>query len=84
VEQARVLKLIQPAELETEAMLSGPHVLLRDLVDLDEGDVLGLEFPVGRPIDLLLTGARKYRGEIVNSGTRAAFRVLEQAGVASS
>jgi flagellar motor switch protein FliM len=78
VEQARVMKLIQPAELQTEAMLSGPHMLLRDLIDLDEGDVLGLEFPVGRPIDLLLTGSRKYRGEIVNSGSRAAFRVLEQ------
>jgi flagellar motor switch protein FliM len=79
-EQARVMKLIQPAELQTEAVLSGPHMLLRDLVDLDEGDVLGLEFPVGQPIDLLLTGQKKYRGEIVNSGTRAAFRVLEPTG----
>ena len=80
-EQARVMKLIQPAELQTEAVLSGPHMLLRDLVDLDEGDVLGLEFPVGQPIDLLLTGQKKYRGEIVNSGSRAAFRVLEPTGV---
>jgi flagellar motor switch protein FliM len=79
-EQARVMKLIQPAELQTEAVLSGPHMLLRDLVDLDEGDVLGLEFPVGQPIDLLLTGQKKYRGEIVNSGSRAAFRVLESTG----
>jgi flagellar motor switch protein FliM len=55
-------------------------MLLRDLVDLDEGDVLGLEFPVRRPLDLLLSGSRKYRGEIVNSGSKAAFRVLEQAG----
>lgn len=79
-EQARVMKLIQPAELQTEAMLSGPRMLLRDLVDLTEGDVLGLEFPIGQPIDLLLTGEKKYRGEIVNSGSRAAFRVLEHAG----
>ncbi len=76
-EQARVMRLIQPAELQTEAVLSGPRMLLRDLVDLAEGDVLGLEFPVGHPIDLLLTGEKKYHGEIVNSGSRAAFRVLE-------
>lgn len=79
-DQARVMKLIQPAQLETEAWLSGPHMLLRDLVDLEEGDVLGLEFPVSRPLDLLLSGTRKYQGEIVNSGSRAAFRVLQPVG----
>jgi flagellar motor switch protein FliM len=77
-EQMRVMKLIQSAELQTEAILSGPNVLLRDLIDLEEGDVLGLEFPIRRPVDLLLCGSKKFRGEIVNSGTRAAFRVLEQ------
>jgi flagellar motor switch protein FliM len=83
-EQARVLRLIQPAELQTEAVLSGPRMLLRDLIDLAEGDVLGLEFPVDRPIDLLLTGEKKYRGEIVTAGSRAAFRVLEQPGSATA
>ena len=77
-EQMRVLKLIQSSEVRTEAVLSGPNMLLRDLIHLDEGDVLGLEFPVKRPLDLLLSGSKKYRGEIVNSGNRAAFRVLEQ------
>jgi len=79
-EQQRVMTLIQPAELQAEAVLSGPNVLLRDLVDLEEGDVLGLEFSVRRPLDLLLSGSRKYSGEIVNSGNRAAFRVMEQTG----
>ena len=77
-EQTRVLNLIQSAELPAEAILSGPRMLLRDLVDLEEGDVLGLEFPTARPVDLLLSGSKKYRGEVVNSGSRAAFRVLEQ------
>ncbi len=81
-EQLRVMNLIQPAQLQAEAVLSGPNMLLQDLVDLDEGDVLSLEFPVGRPVDLLLSGATKYRGEIVHSGSRAAFRVLEMAGTA--
>src|SRR5580693_3373733 len=78
-EQKRVLNLLRTAQLPSEVLLSGPHMLLRDLVDLEEGDVLGLEFPVERPLDLLLSGSRKYCGEIVNSGNRAAFRVMEQA-----
>jgi flagellar motor switch protein FliM len=77
-EQLRVMKLIQPAELKTEVYLSGPHLLLRDLIGLEEGDVLGLEFPVTRPLDLLLSGSTKYCGEIVHRGNRVAFRVLEK------
>lgn len=79
-EQMRVMKLIQSAELQSEARLSGPQLLLRDLIDLEEGDVLGLEFPVGRLVDFSLSGAKKYRGEIVRAGNRAGFRVLEQCG----
>jgi flagellar motor switch protein FliM len=77
-EQLRVMKLIQPAELPSEALLSGPCLLLRDLISLEEGDVLGLEFPATRPLDLLLSGSRKYRGKIVHSGSRAAFQILEK------
>ncbi len=78
LEQARVLQLIESSELHTEALLTGPNMMLRDLIDLEEGDVLGLEFPVGQPLDLLLSGSRKYCGEVVNSGSRAAFRVSAQ------
>ena len=77
-EQMRVMTLIESAELQAEAVLSGPNMLLRDLIDLAEGDVLGLEFPVTRSLDLLLSGGRKYRGEVVHSGSRAAFRVTER------
>jgi flagellar motor switch protein FliM len=77
-EQQRVMRLIQSAELPSEVQLSGPRLLLRDLIGLEEGDVLGLEFPVTRPLDLLLSGTTKYRGEIVHRGNRVAFRVLEK------
>jgi len=78
VEQARILGLIQTSTLTSEVILSGPQMLLRDLVNLEEGDVLSFEFPVGRPLDLRLNGERKYRGEMVNAGRRAAFRVNER------
>jgi flagellar motor switch protein FliM len=59
-------------------LLTGPQLLLRDLIDLEPGDVLGLEYPVTRALDLLLSGSVKYRGEIVNRGNRVAFNVLEK------
>lgn len=77
-EQTRVLNLIRQAELRSEVLLSGPQLLLRDLIDLEEDDVLGLEFPVAQPLDLLLSGTPRYRGEIVRRGTRVAFGVLEK------
>ena len=46
-------------------------------MNLEEGDILSFEFPLGRPVDLLLNGQRKYRGEMVAAGRRAAFRVNE-------
>jgi flagellar motor switch protein FliM len=59
-------------------MLSGPTVLLRDLMNLEEGDVLSFEFPVARPLDLMIGGQRKFLGEIVDAGHRTAFRVGER------
>ena len=46
-------------------------------MNLEEGDVLSFEYPTGRALDLTLSGQRKYRGEIVNAGRRAAFRIME-------
>jgi flagellar motor switch protein FliM len=76
-EQSRVLDLIRQANLSSEVVLSGPKLLLKDLMNLEEGDILSFEFPTSRPLDLLLNGERKYRGEMVNTGRRAAFRVAE-------
>jgi len=76
-EQARVLNLLRTSRLNTEVLLAGPELLLRDLMNLEEGDVLSFEYPTGRPLDLTLSGLRKYRGEIVNAGRRAAFRIME-------
>ena len=77
VEQARVLELIRTAKVGAEVLLSGPRLLLRDLMNLEQGDILSFEFPSCRPLDLVLNREKKYRGEMVNSGRRAAFRVLE-------
>src|SRR5580658_2763862 len=40
VEQSRILGLIQTSTLMSEVTLSGPQMLLKDLVNLEEGDIL--------------------------------------------
>ncbi|MES1257431.1 MAG: FliM/FliN family flagellar motor switch protein, partial [Acidobacteriota bacterium] len=77
-EQSRVLDLIRTSALQSEVLLTGPHVLLKDLMNLEQGDILSFEYPTSRPLDLILNGEKKYRGEIVNAGRRAAFRVADR------
>jgi len=77
-EQARMLNLIRTSAMRSEVVLDGPHLLLKDLMNLVEGDIVSFEYPTSRPLDLLLNGEKKYRGEIVNAGRRAAFRVTER------
>jgi flagellar motor switch protein FliM len=77
-EQSRLLNLIRTAVLPSEVLLSGPRLRLRDLMNLEEGDVVSFEFPTGRPLDLVLNGERKYRGDLVNTGRHVAFRVSER------
>jgi flagellar motor switch protein FliM len=74
-EQMRVLDIIRTARVQSEVLLSGPKLLLRDLMNLEEGDILSFEYPVTRPVDLMLNGEKKYVGEMVGAGRRAAFRV---------
>jgi len=76
-EQSRVLDLIRTSTVESEVLLTGPKLLLRDLMNLEEGDILSFEFPAGRPVDMVLNGQRKFRGDMVSTGRRAAFRVSE-------
>ncbi len=74
-EQSRVLDIVRTSKLQSEVLLSGPKLLLRDLMNLEAGDILSFEYPVSRPVDLMLNGEKKYVGEMVNAGRRAAFRV---------
>ncbi|MGD1070111.1 MAG: flagellar motor switch protein FliM [Bryobacteraceae bacterium] len=77
LEQSRILDLIRTSRLQSEVLLAGPRLLLRDLMNLEEGDVLSFEFPTSRPLDLMLNGEKKYWGRMVDAGRRANFQVLE-------
>ena len=76
-EHERVLRLIQPARLDVEASLRGPVMAVQDLLELKEGDVITFDFPVGRPLDLMVNGVLKFRGAIVTAGRKRAFQTGE-------
>jgi flagellar motor switch protein FliM len=76
-EHARMLRLIRPSLLHIDARLQGPRIGVRDLLDLQEGDVLAFDYPVDRPLDVTVNGKLKYNGEIITTGRKRAFQVME-------
>jgi flagellar motor switch protein FliM len=76
-EQARVLSLLRSAGLAVEARMEGPTLLVRDLLDLCEGNLLTFDHPVTRPLDLFVNGQAKFKGQIVTNGRRRVFEVSE-------
>ena len=72
-EQAAMLALLQPSRLGLDIRLRGPHLLVRDLLRLSEGDVLTFDFPVDRPLEGLLNGKLRFRGRILEAGRKRGF-----------
>ncbi|HBY62726.1 MAG TPA: flagellar motor switch protein FliM [Solibacterales bacterium] len=76
-ENNRMFRLVKPSELRFDARLSGPHLTVEDLMGLEVGDVLEFDFPVNRPLDLLVNGSIKYHGHVVDNGRKKAFHIGE-------
>ena len=76
-EHARVLRMIQPARIVTESILRGPTLTVESLLAMKEGDVLAFDYPIQKPLNLTFNGVHKFRGEIVGSGRKRAFQVLD-------
>ncbi|WP_321474654.1 flagellar motor switch protein FliM [uncultured Paludibaculum sp.] len=75
-EQARILHLIKPAQLKFDARLQGPSLTVEQMLDLQPDDVVEFDFPVNRPVNLLVNGALKFHGRIVDTGRKRAFHIL--------
>jgi len=78
-DNARILRLIQPAQLQLEAALRGPTLPVSELLEMKEGDILELDYPLERPLDLLVNGHLKYRGAVLASTGKRAFLTHEAA-----
>ena len=72
---AKMLRLIQRSELNAEIRLNGPKMLLRDLLEIEPGDVLTFDHPLSKEVELELNGTPKFEGHIVAAGNRRAFQV---------
>ena len=77
-------KMTNRLQYEFADYLQRFRLLLRDLVDLECGDIVSFEYPAVTPLTMTLNGTEKFRGEMVGSGRRAATvgkrarRYLEQ------
>lgn len=76
-EQLRILRLIKPAPLFLDARLQGPTLALGDMLALEEGDVLTFDYPLDRPVDLLVNGKLRYHGAVTAADRKKAFLVRE-------
>jgi flagellar motor switch protein FliM len=69
-DQSRMRHLIGRLPMNLEARIRGTQMHLRDLLKLAEGDIVSLEVPVRRPVDLSVNGLKKFEGEIVIAGSQ--------------
>lgn len=67
-----------PVEVVVE--LGRLKLVLRELAALNEDDVIELDQPVDRPLDLVVGGKKLARGELVMVGERVALRITEVSG----
>jgi flagellar motor switch protein FliM len=81
-EQTRVLRLLRKAALTLEARLEGPRLSVRDFLGLEEGNLLAFDFPVDRPVELLVNGRQKFRGQVVASSGKKRACVIEEIFIA--
>jgi flagellar motor switch protein FliM len=74
-EQERVLRILRGSWLTLEGRLAGPTLTVENLLTLDEGHLMTFDYPVGRPIDLLVNGAARFTGHIVAAGKKRGILV---------
>jgi flagellar motor switch protein FliM len=74
-EHSRILRLIKPANMSIDARLQGQTIAVEDMMRLDNGDVLMFDVVADKPLDLLINGKLKFRGQIVSSGKKKSFAI---------
>jgi flagellar motor switch protein FliM len=77
-ERQRIFRLVRQSTLHLDTRLEGPTLLLRELLDLQEGDVLTFDYPVTKPLNCIVNGRLKFRGQVASTGRKRAFRIGEE------
>lgn len=76
-EQMRMLTLMQHSKVRMDAQLQGPNLRVRDLLDLDIGDCLKFDYALDQPINFLMNGRSKFKGQVIEANNKRAFAVEE-------
>ena len=66
----RLMRLLKRSRVSAELAIQGPRFPAASLAALNPGDVLVLNHPCDRPLDLLLDGARKFTAAVIPSSAR--------------
>ena len=71
-DRERLRELSKKAPVLLDARISGTRIPVKDLLRLGCGDVLSLETPVRRPVQVLVSGQPKFDAEVIsNHGVRS-------------
>jgi len=71
-EQSRILRVLHQGSVALEARMEGPTITVRELLELREGHLLTFDYPVERPVELLVNGAHKFTAQVVSTGKKRA------------
>jgi flagellar motor switch protein FliM len=74
-EQERVLNLLRGSSIGLDVRLDGSSLFLKDLLSLEEGDVLILDSPMQKPLRCLFNGIPKLQGNVSSSDNKFRFTV---------
>jgi flagellar motor switch protein FliM len=72
-DRQRALKLLLRSQVKFDSRLLGPTMTVEEMLQLSPGDVLAFDFPLDRPVDLLVNGKHMFQGQIVNTGRKRGF-----------
>ena len=64
-ERDRMREMARRAPVRVGARISGARITVKDLLRLEQGDVLSLETPIRRPVEVHVAGVPKFEAELV-------------------
>lgn len=71
------LELMMDVKVSLDVWLDGSQMLLKDLLQLREGQIVKLDHPVERKVSCTLNGKSGFTGQIASTGAHRAFLVEE-------
>jgi len=74
-EQARILSLLKPANMNLDVRLEGPTLRVQDLMTIEPGHILNFDHALGKPVKMSVNGQNKYEGQLLATRNKKSFQV---------